>query len=169
MKKWIALALCVLMAVCMIACDKEAETTKKEGGQPSPAGVTYAVTYQNTTIELGGDAKDVIAALGTPTSQKEGGSCAGQGTLTVYTYPSLTVTVLTVGDKQTIDQLTFTDDGIKTAKGITIGSARDAVVKAYGEATTATDTVMTYTSGNKSLKIGLKDGFVKSIDFIQAT
>ena len=172
MKKLIALMLGVLMLLGMTACKKEDAGASDQGEDSAPAvsgKVTYGITYNSVSIMLGADASPVLDALGSPTSEKEGGNCAGQGTLTEYTYPSIKLIVLTVGDKKTVDQITFTDDGIKTPEGITIGSSREDVIAAYGEIKGASDTSLTYTAGQKSLKLVFKDGFVKSLDFILST
>ena len=102
-------------------------------------------------------------------SKQEAGSCAGQGTLTKYKYPSLEIYVLTNGNVQTIDQITLLDDGIKTPEGIKIGSSADDVTKACGKATKQTETYMTYSSGKKTLQFQFRDGSVVGIDYRMVT
>ena len=174
MKKFLALLLCILMAFCVIACDKK----KEKGGSDDDEGgnsikpqqtVSFSVSYNSTKIALGADAKAIIATLGEPASKQEAGSCAGQGTLTKYKYPSLEIYVLTNGNVQTIDQISFLDDGVKTSEGIKIGSSADDVTKACGKATKQTETYMTYSSGKTTLQFQFRDGAVVGIDYRMVT
>lgn len=174
MKKFLALLLCILMAFCVIACDKKKEkggSDDDEGGSSNKPqqSVSFSVSYNSTKIALGADAKAVIAALGEPVSKQDAGSCAGQGTLTKYKYPSIEIYVLTNGSSETIDQISFLDDGVKTSEGVKIGSSADEVTKACGKATKQTDSYMTYTSGKKSLQFQFRDGAVVGIDYRMVT
>ncbi len=170
MKRFFALLLCLLVAFCVAACNKDKGDTDKDsdnddGGASSKSSVSFYVNCNSVKVELGGDAKAVISALGTPKSTSPMGNCGGQGTLTKYSYASIEVYVLTVGDKETVDQITLLDDSIKTPENITIGSTKDDVIKACGNATKLSDTNITYTSGNKNLMIQLRDGAVVGIDY----
>ena len=174
MKKFLALLLCILMAFCVVACDKKKDKNSsddEEGGNSNKPQqtVSFSVSYNSTKIALGADAKAIIATLGEPASKQEAGSCAGQGTLTKYKYPSLEIYVLTNGNVQTIDQITLLDDGIKTPEGIKIGSSADDVTKACGKATKQTETYMTYSSGKKTLQFQFRDGSVVGIDYRMVT
>ena len=157
------------MIFCVAACDEKGNNgdgTKDKGTTKPKAAVSFYVNYNSTKIELGGDAKAVITALGTPKSTSPMGNCGGQGTLTKYTYASIEIYVLTSGDKETVDQITLLDDSIKTPENITIGATKDEVIKACGSAySKISDTGITYTSGNKNLMIQLRDGAVVGIDY----
>lgn len=169
MKKILALLLCILMAFCVVACDKDGDKNSADDGKKESADnqqtVSFYVEYGSTKIELGADAATVISSLGEPVSKQEAGNCAGQGTLTKYKYSSIEIYVLTSGSKQTVDQITILDDGVKTPEGIKIGSSADDVTKSCGKASKQTDTNLTYTSGSKNLVVQLRDGAVVGIDY----
>lgn len=170
MKRFFALLLCLLMVFCVAACDKDGGnkdngSNDNDGTKPK-AAVSFYVEHNSVKIELGGDAKAVITALGTPKSTSPMGNCGGQGTLTKYTYASIEIYVLTSGAKETVDQITLLDDSTKTPENITIGSTKDEVIKACGNAySKVSDTGITYTSGDKNLMIQLRDGVVVGIDY----
>ncbi len=173
MKKILALILCLfLCAFCFAACEGDEGGKDKNGEEGEStklqSSVGFYVNYNSVKIELGADAKGVTSALGTPKSTSPQGSCGGQGTLTKYTYASVELYVLTSssGD-ETFDQISLLDDTVKTDKGISIGSTKDEVVKAYGNGYTKSgETGMTYTSGNKNLKFTLRDGSVVGVDYM---
>ena len=101
MKRFFALLIALLMIFCVAACDEKGNNgdgTKDNGSTKPKAAVSFYVNYNSTKIELGGDAKAVITALGTPKSTSPMGNCGGQGTLTKYTYASIEIYVLTSGD-----------------------------------------------------------------------
>ena len=170
MKRIFALLLCLVMAFAVVACDKDGgdnvEGTKNDDKGTQKSSVSFYIDHSSAKIELGGDAKAVITALGTPKSTSPMGNCGGQGTLTKYTYASVAIYVLTSGDKETVDQITLLDDSVKTPENITIGSTKDEVIKACGSAySKISDSSITYTSGNKNLIIQLRDGAVVGIDY----
>ena len=173
MKKFLALLLCMIMAFCVVACDKdddkESSNDGDKGNSDKQQTVSFYVEYGSTKIEIGADAATVISALGEPTSKQEMGSCGDQGTLTKYKYSSIEIYVLSNGSKQTVDQITLIDDGVKTPEGVKIGSSKDDVTKACGKATKQTDTNITYSSGNKNLVFQIRDGSVVGIDYRMKT
>ena len=169
MKRFFALLLTLIMVFCVASCDKGGDKdnggNNNDGTKPK-AAVSFYVNHGSVKIELGGDAKAVITALGTPKSTSPMGNCGGQGTLTKYTYASIEIYVLASGDKETIDQITLLDDSIKTPENITIGSTKDEVIGACGNAySKMSDTGITYTSGDKNFMIQLRDGAVVGIDY----
>ena len=152
------------MLVCIFSgCnddgEKNDETPTKKNESSS---IDFSITYRSAKIELGADAEAVLNSLGTPKSSEAQGDCSGKGSLTKYVFDSVELYVLDDGKKKTVDQITLLDDSVVTPKGITIGSARADVNKAYGEK--SGDTSVTYKSGEKHLIIGFRDGYVKSID-----
>lgn len=173
MKKFLALLLCILMAFCVVACDKDEDKDTSDDGDKGNSDkqqtVSFYVEYGSAKIELGADAASIISALGEPASKQEMGSCGDQGTLTKYKYSSIEIYVLTNGSKQTIDQITLIDDGVKTPEGVKIGSSKDDVTKTCGKATKQSDTNITYSSGNKNLVFQLRDGSVVGIDYRMKT
>lgn len=172
MKKIIALLLCLLLCIfCFAACEEKkdnGEADNDKGGESSAATVDFSVTYNSVKIAIGADAKGVISALGAAKSTSDAGNCGGQGTLTKYVYASVEIFVLTnSAGAETIDQITLLDDTVKTDKGISIGSSKDDVTKAYGKGFTQSgENGMIYSSGSKNLKFTLRDGNVVGVDYM---
>ena len=176
MKKILAIFLCLLMMLTLVACssakdngkgddDSKATTTKAT----ESASVKYYIEFTGVKIELGADAASALAALGTPKATAEVGNCGGQGPLTKYTYASLELYVLTSGTSSTIDQITLLDDSIATPEGIRIGTAQADVKTKCKTPTKSSDASYTYTSGNKNLKFNFRDGAVVGIDYMRTT
>ena len=172
MKKILAIFLCLLMMLTLVACnsakgddDSKAMTTKAI----ESTSVKYYVEFTGVKIELGADAEAALATLGTPKATAEVGNCGGQGTLTKYTYASLELYVLTSGTSSTIDQITLLDDSIATPEGIRIGAAQADVKTKCKTPTKSSDASYTYTSGNKNLKFNFRDGAVVGIDYMRTT
>lgn len=171
MKKIIGLLCCLLCISCgllLAGCnsgDNEAvdgkDSTEKNGG------VSYYVTYKNVKIALGADADAVTSALGEPQSMTENGNCAGLGNQYKYSYPSIDVYVLETADgKATIDQITLRDDLISTPEDVRIGSTVTEAKNALGEPSSSSASSLIYTKGSYNLKLGIKDGAVQTINYI---
>jgi hypothetical protein len=65
-------------------------------------------------------------------------------------------------------KIVLTDDSVSTPEGISIGSSRDEVIAAYGESFTENASgTLTYTDGTTKLMIGIKDGAVSAIHYVQ--
>ena len=176
MKKILAIFLCLLMLLTLLACDsgddnkdKSDDGAAKTTAAESSAKVKYYVEAGGVKIELGADADAIITALGTPKATAEVGNCGGQGTLTKYTYASMEIYVLTSGSSKTIDQITLLDDTISTPEGIKIGSTKQDVDAKCKTPTKSTESAYTYTSGNKNLKFNFRDGAVVGIDYMRTT
>ena len=56
---------------------------------------------------------------------------------------------------------------MKTQKGIAIGSAKDAVVEAYGEPDESSDTSLIYNGDGMKLQFLLRDGTVCDIQYLK--
>ena len=173
MKRIFALLISLVLTLGLVACGGDGGADKdkdkdKDGGADKQSTVSFYVNYNgNVKIELLADAKAVLDKLGEPISTSEMGACGDQGTVTKYVFDSIELFVLKNGDKATVDQITLKSDLVKTPEGVTIGSSRDDVIKAFGEGyAKATDTEIRYTSGNKNLKLQLRDGSVVAIDYM---
>ena len=169
MKRIFALLVCLVLALGLISCDKGADKNKDNGNDKNgeQSSVSFYMNYGDVKIELLADANAVIEKLGAASSESEMGACGDQGTVTKYVYDNIELFVLKNGGNATVDQITFKSDLVKTPEGITIGSSKDDVIKAYGEGyAKCTDTEIRYTSGNKNLKLQLRDGSVVGIDYM---
>ena len=167
MKKWIALALCLVTLIFAVSCQKQ-ETPDDDGENDKPktttkapeTSVSFGVTYNGVKVDLGADAATVLASLGDPSSEESVGSCGGQGTLTKYLYPSVEIIVLTdSAGKTTVDSISLRDDGATTRNGVGVGSTKQEILDACGKGyKAANDNGITYESGKYLLEFTLKDG-----------
>lgn len=172
MKKFLALLLCLMMAFALVACDskkdKKSNDDDDDGGASTvkKSSVSFYVNYNSAKIELGADAKAILAALGTPKKTADQGECAGLGRVTKYVYASLEIFTLNNGKTETVDAIKIVDDAVKCPEGVGIGSAAADVLKACGSnPTKKSDTGITYTSGSKNLIFSLRDGAVVGVDY----
>ena len=168
MKRIIALLLCLVLALGFAACGEGSDNKGNENeSNQSASSVKLYINYNNVKIELGADATAVISSLGTPVSQSEMGACGDLGTVTKYVYDNIELFVLKSGDKATVDQITIKNDLVKTPEGVTIGTSKDDALNALGKSyAKCDDSEIRYTSGNKNLKLTLRDGAVVGINYL---
>lgn len=169
--------LAILMAVSLIACDGKKQSTvlddDDDDGSSKKANaevtISYSVTYNGVSIELGKPMASVLNALGSPNSTNEAPSCGDGSTRMRYTYSSLRIFTLTVNGEETIDEIELLDDIPQTAAKISIGSSEADVKEAYGTPTAQEDGTRTYVSGKNELTIELTDGKVSAISLLRKT
>ncbi len=167
MRTLIKIVAVIAVIACVVslfsACNSEEEDAGESDG-------IFCVTYKNVKIELGKSADGLINSLGNPISDVDAGNCGGAGSVHQYTYSGMTLNILTDSNKKsTVDQIVFTDDTVSTSKGIYVGKTADAVVSAYGQPTTKTDTKIEYKSGSYLLRFSITDGEVSKITYINIT
>src|SRR5574344_807174 len=176
-KKIAALALAASMLMAMAACTSEAQpvssdvkviaTEAQNGSQNCETGAAptvdenaasenYVFTYQGVNVIVSTSMNDIIDSLNAVAGEPkyfEAASCADDGMSKTYTYNggSFTVSTNPNGPVDVIANITLYDDTVSTAEGICIGSTKDEVSAAYGEATTSTDTTYTYEKGTSTL------------------
>ena len=152
-------ALLLLFALC--ACNAE---------EQSGDGGAYYVTYKDTKICPGEDAKGLLDAIGAPLSEKSNGNCGGQGEQMKYSYSSFDLYLLeTVDGKVTVDQISLKDDLISTPEGISIGSSKSEVLDAYGDPSETTAKTLIYRKGKQVLTFKLDGDSVSAIDLMHVT
>ena len=155
MKRFISFALACLMLVCIVGCDKEEVNYSFKSGE-----VGFSVHH---------DADAVIEKLGDPIDLVETPSCGGGAEPDrEYTYAGFKFNTVNENGKNLIVKIVLTDDSVSTPEGISIGSSRDEVIAAYGESFTENASgTLTYTDGTTKLMIGIKDGAVSAIHYVQ--
>ena len=164
MKKLFALLLCLVMTLGFAACEKD---ESNDNGTKTESSIDFSIQYNSVKIELGADANAVLSQLGAAKSQSEMGACGDQGTVTKYTYDMIELYVLKNGDKATVDQITILGDLVKAKNNVTIGTAKDDVIKAFGDGyAKCDDNEIRYTNGKKNIKFQLRDGSVVAIDYM---
>lgn len=161
--RYSCLALAVLCALFCVACggDNPSESNKE--------GSTYKfyIKVNDTKIQLGEKADDVIAALGNAQSKTEIGDCGGLGAQVKYSYASFDLYVLeSKTDGNIIDQITFRDDVVTTPEGVCIGSAVSDAKAKLGEPTSSTDKALLYTDGKYTIKLSVEGDTVTEINYI---
>ena len=155
MKRFISFALACLMLVFFVGCDKEEVNYSFKSGE-----VGFSVHH---------DADAVIEKLGDPIDLVETPSCGGgEEPDREYTYAGFKFNTVNENGLNKIVKIVLTDDSVSTPEGISIGSSRDEVIAAYGESFTENATgTLTYTDGTTKLMIGIKDGAVSAIHYVE--
>ena len=150
------LAAILLLPMCFAACEQGT------GGE-------YSFAYNGQAVRIGDDGNAVAAALGTPIDYIEEDSCGGEGPDKTFVYPGFRYDTVMTGGVDRIVKIVLTDDSAATPEGIQIGSAKSAVIAAYGDSYTENaDGSLVYTDGNAKLMFGIRDGVVTAIHYIKA-
>ena len=155
MKRFISFALALMMLVFFVGCDKEEVNYSFKSGE-----VGFSVHH---------DADAVIEKLGDPIDLVETPSCGGGAEPDrEYTYAGFKFNTVNENGLNKIVKIVLTDDSVSTPEGISIGSSRDEVIAAYGESFTENASgTLTYTDGTTKLMIGIKDGAVSAIHYVE--
>jgi hypothetical protein len=157
MKRFISFVLACLLLVCFVGCD---------GGSESK---NYVFNAGGVEIKVGGDANAAVSALGEAQNLVETPSCGGGAEPDrEYTYAGFKFNTVNENGKNVIVKIILSDDSVSTPEGISIGSSRDEVVAAYGDSFTENSSgTLTYTDGATKLMIGIKDGAVSAIHYVE--
>ena len=156
----------ILAVVALVAC---VVTLFSACGNDEADDEDFCVTYKGVDIIPGKAADEVLNKLGTPKDKQYYGNCGGKGEVYEYEYNGFVLKILTANNKNTIDQIDFTDDTVSTSKGICIGNTSDEVVKAHGNPTEQTDSLIVYKKGSLSLQFTIKSGAVTGISYYNIT
>lgn len=167
MKKILQIAtICMLLALvlgCLFSCNPKKEPEQKEPGE---AGYftfgkwTFAIdteVTEATLSELGTQKKEV----------EEAPNCAFDGQNLLYSFSGFEVETYAKNGKNYFYAVYLLDDSVEAdRKGIAVGSSREEVVSAYGEADEAKDASLTYHRKDLSLVFFLRDGRVTRIHYL---
>lgn len=149
MKRTLLLLLALTAILCAVACS---------------GSKMYAFTYNGQKMEIDAKAKDVLAAVGTPLSTFETGTCGRGDKDRMYVYADFRVTTAEIDGEEYFEQIELLSDQVSTEEGISIGSSKQAVLDAYGEADKTDVGMLTYQSKSMNLYIYLDENqTVKSI------
>jgi len=169
MKKLIAFLLAGMFALALFACNGDrpgptGNTPTTQSGS-SPAQDIYFAP-KGVRIEMGAAPAPVLEALGEPKNTFESPSCALKAKDINYNYPGfvLTVTYPEQGEDY-ITQVQFDNDDYKTPAGITIGSAFEDVLTAYGTDYEEKSGHYYYTQGLSVLHFAIKNDKVAQLSF----
>ena len=134
MKKLCCVLLCLGCMICLLACGPVTEEQEK----------SYAFVHQGTKIAIDGEALGILSALGEWIDYAESASCAFEGLDKVYTYSSFEIQTYPMNGNDYLYLVNLLDDTVETEEGIRIGSTREQVLSAYGEADKQSDTALAY-------------------------
>ena len=163
MKRILCLMMAILLMSALVACKI-----------PEESGVAFAdPVFKGATLTLDADAKAALATLGDDCKFAETGSCYGDGKDRVYEYTSFKIKTYSNGDKEyilAVEIFNDSDETVATPEGIRVGDTREAVIKAYGEATEASDAKLVYlrADGKVKLQFLLRNGAVTNVQYLKA-
>ncbi len=169
MKKLYLLVTMVVMVVCLTACgESEAQEIGSESTETSEAGTTVASGYswEVEGVELYIDAapEETVDLIEEEAEYFESPSCAYDGTDKIYTYNNYVVTFYEEEGEEGISLITLTSDLVTTTEGVSIGASYDDIIAAYGEATSESDTLISYEDDGTELRFVLSGDSVISIE-----
>ena len=118
--------MCALLIFSIASCDDtnpdETQNTARD----------YYIDHIGVRIEVGADAMPTIIRLGQYT-REVGEACGTDEMDVIYTFDSFEIETHISGGDEYIRRIKILNDAIETPEGITIGSSRDDVIKAYGK------------------------------------
>ncbi len=150
----------LVMVLGLTACGG----SDKGGSSKTSSGGGYTFTSGSTKIEMSSDAAKVVDELGEADEYFESESCAFEGLDKVYTYPGFKLNTYPKDDKDYVLSVVFMDDTVSTDEGISIGSTKDEVTEAYGNASEESASKLVYEKGDTELVIGLSGDSVSSVE-----
>lgn len=141
-----------LMAISMIGCgsaDSDVDANADNIGDSAEQG--YVFSYNGVDIEVDKEAGNLKSTVGEPLEYFEAESCAAQGIGKTYTYSDVIIETYPDGDKDMVLYITLKSDMVSTAEGADLSMTKEEVIAIYGEATTQTDSSLTYKKGSMGL------------------
>lgn len=153
MKRLAIVALCVMLC----GCGKE-ELRQPEG---------YVFYSGGVEIAVGMDADVVVSRLGerVPFVSESCGNMGGNDY--EYDYEDFTIFANDGGGNKEIYCVVLESDLVKTAEDIVIGDTQEDVTGVYGEPKRRTDTALIYEKGAVELTFVMKEGLVRSIQYLK--
>lgn len=122
--------------------------------------------FKSGSVEIipGEDSAGVIASLGNANSyDEEDIGCGNNEVAKVYNYSGFQIKTYPDNSKDYIDTVTIKNDSVSTPEGITIGSSREDVIKAYGEDYETKGDGIIYKKGKTTLNIVVRNNIVASL------
>ena len=134
MKKILALCIALLLVFSLSACGGDNDGDNDNGADNSGAATAseYTFTYNGVEIKVGADAKPILSKLGNPEGEV-GEACGTDEKDVIYSLSGVELETHVKGDDEVVRQIKIINDSKSTDKGITVGSSKDEVIKAYGK------------------------------------
>lgn len=137
-------------------------------GVAEAASKGYVFKYKKVSASMDGKASSLLKKAGTPDKKTAVKSCAYKGMDRTYTYDGFVIKTYshTKSGAEYINSIKIISSKVKTAEGITVGSSKNSMIKAYGK-NSGEFGVYTYTKGNSKLVIELDNSDkVSSIEYL---
>ena len=159
MKRVLLLFLALSALLCGVSCETAQEEPDKN----------YVFQVGNVTVSVDDGAETILTALGQWKDYNESPSCAFEGLDKIYVYNGFRIQTYTLSGVDYIRSVELTDDSVSTPEGIAVGASAEAVLDAYGEPKTKTDSALVYENTEKGMKLQfiLRDGKVTNIQYLK--
>ena len=153
MRRLLLLAIAIMVAgIILVSCTNGGKIEK------------YIFKSGGVEIIPGEDSAAILGALGKESSYDEVDiGCGNNEVGKVYSYSGFKIQTYPDNSKDYVDTVTITNDSVSTPEGITIGSSRDDVIKAYGDGYTEKSNGIVYIKDKTTLSFVIRDGLVTSI------
>jgi len=147
-------------------------TAPKDAGGFGEKDLIFA--YNGESYPLDSDAEPLLDVLGESYEMTEAVSCMFEGMDRTFEYEDAIITTYPAGDKNLMDEIVLMSDRFSTSRGITVGSAKQDVIAAYGEGYTDDGMVLTYKLDpedmfSPQLYFAFRDDKVASFSFYNPT
>ena len=143
MKRILACALCILTLLCFVAC----------AGGAGGASKAYVFKHNDGEVSVDMELSAALGVLGKHDRHDTSPSCNHEGDAHFYYYGTkIELESYPKNGKDYVYKITLFDDTVKTAEGVRIGDARDAVTDAYGSPTEEKGNALIYRAGNMYLR-----------------
>ncbi len=165
-------AMLAISAMSLTACGKQNNLATADDymGKPFNNDFDMAVVVNGATYHVRTDSASVLDQLGNEYEYYEVVSCVYNGYDKEFEYEGISVCTVPVDGKDIIEQFKITGGDYSTVRGIKIGSTRDEVIAAYGDAFYDDGWYMTYSESNDPnnirdmrIQIHLVDGVVTEL------
>lgn len=143
----------------------EAGRTTDEAVKTTAGYKGYVFVYGDVAIGIDAEAEPLIGRLGEADAYFEAPSCAFEGVDKMYTYNGFELDTYPMNGKDYVSAVTFKDDMVSTAEGISIGDTEEKVKKAYGECAADKEGVLAYEKDGMKLCFIVQAGSVMSIEY----
>lgn len=165
-KKFIKIGcICLLLAgVLLTGCSNGGINQNESSTEQQANG--YVFEYKGTKIAMNEPMADILLTLGEPDTYFEADSCAFQGKDKVYTFGSVIITTYQKDSVDYVYTIQIKDDITPTPEKIRIGSAKQAVVEAYGSDYEDTGTAYVYTKDKSKLTFIFDGDKVSDINYM---
>jgi len=164
----IAVAL-IMLVFSLASCKGGVDITLPEESDASTTAVTqndsFVFVYNNTSVTPHAKMAELLNGMGDPTTYEESNSCYYQGLDKDYTYPGFKLRTYPLDGVDYVLNICFVDDSIATPEGIMLGSTRDEVIAAYGNAFTEENGNTIYTKGKTELRFRFSEESVVAIEY----